>query len=335
MSTRLPKLAGRLTWGLRVAGSAIALAVIFHYISFEQVWDAGRRLSVSQWLLALALFLAGHGLAAYKWGLLIDSRAPFRQLFRAHLAGLGANIALPGVAGGDLVRAGLLMKSVPSRSRLAAGSLVDRLIDTGGLVLIMAAGGWALWTGTLTSAAVIWRLVVLALASGILLFVAAWLARRLVVGSASARSKLVRMALKVIAQCAELAAEPWRLVACLAISLCIQCLFVAINIALAGIVGVMVSSAGWFYAWAGAKILAILPISLGGLGVREATMAALLQPLGASPQGVVAVGLLWQTILYASGILGLVVQALVIPSAPAGAKLAMGGVGGKSNNAER
>jgi len=58
--------------------------------------------------------------------------------------------------------------------------------------------------------------------------------------------------------------------------------------------------------------------------VREASMAALLQPFGAPPQQVVAVGLVWQTILYASGFIGFLVQARVTASrrgAPAKASL--------------
>ena len=48
----------------------------------------------------------------------------------------------------------------------------------------------------------------------------------------------------------------------------------------------------------------MVPISIAGLGVREASLAALLSPLGANPAKVVAVGLLWQTILFAGGLIG-------------------------------
>ncbi len=68
--------------------------------------------------------------------------------------------------------------------------------------------------------------------------------------------------------------------------------------------GVIAPTAAWFFAWSTSKLLAVLPISVGGLGVREASLAALLAPFGAAPARVVAVGLLWQSILFTSGLLG-------------------------------
>ena len=58
------------------------------------------------------------------------------------------------------------------------------------------------------------------------------------------------------------------------------------------------------YAWSLAKLIAIVPISLAGLGVREASLAVLMTPLGADPAKVVAVGLMWQVVLFAAGMLG-------------------------------
>jgi uncharacterized membrane protein YbhN (UPF0104 family) len=57
-------------------------------------------------------------------------------------------------------------------------------------------------------------------------------------------------------------------------------------------------------AWPLAKLLAVAPVSVAGLGVREASLAGLLSQFGAEPAAVVAVGLLWQSILFAGGLLG-------------------------------
>ena len=88
----------------------------------------------------------------------------------------------------------------------------------------------------------------------------------------------------------------------------VQCLFVGINIAFAEAAHMEAPVAAWFFAWTSAKIIAIAPISLGGLGVREASMAALLVPFGADPAQVVAIGLVWQSVLYVSGLIGFLVQ---------------------------
>ena len=85
-------------------------------------------------------------------------------------------------------------------------------------------------------------------------------------------------------------------------------IWLSIRLALA--VGVEVPVAAWFFAWPLAKIVATLPISLGGLGVRESSLAALLAPFGAVAAEVVASGLAWQGILYLAGALGALVLAL-------------------------
>ena len=41
----------------------------------------------------------------------------------------------------------------------------------------------------------------------------------------------------------------------------------------------------WIFAWPLAKIIAVLPVSLNGLGLREATLAGFLAPFGASAAG--------------------------------------------------
>jgi uncharacterized membrane protein YbhN (UPF0104 family) len=98
--------------------------------------------------------------------------------------------------------------------------------------------------------------------------------------------------------------RPSALAGCLCLSMSVQSCFIGVNILLAENSGLFLPAAAWFYAWPLAKLLALAPISLGGLGVREASLAALLAPLGAPPAPVVAVGLLWQSILFASGLLG-------------------------------
>jgi len=120
--------------------------------------------------------------------------------------------------------------------------------------------------------------------------------------------KLMRLLSKLTHSAAELARSPGRLLLCLAISMVVQCLFVVINIGFARAAHVDAPVAAWFYAWTTAKIIAIAPISLGGLGVREASMAGLLRPFGADPAQVIAIGLVWQSLLYVSGLIGFLIQ---------------------------
>ncbi len=283
------------------------LTLIFTFVPFASVWAAARQFSPGLWLAALGLFITGHAAAAAKWRLLIGGGVSYRQAFRAHLAGLAANLALPGVAGGDVVRAGLVMNMARDKGKLAVGSLADRLLDTLGLLLIALAGAYFAWRPEMRAGSG-WGwilLAALALASGAFLAMPALdrlLRQREVTG------KVTRIIGKMVSAAAELTQQPARLLVCLGISMMVQCLFVGINIAFAQAAQVDAPIAAWFFAWSTAKIIAIAPISLGGLGVREASMAGLLRPFGADPGQVVAIGLIWQSVLYASGAIGFLVQ---------------------------
>lgn len=294
------------------------LALIFHFVPFRDVWAAARQFSPALWLAALGLFIAGHAAAAAKWRMLIGDGISYRSAFRAHLAGLAANLALPGVAGGDVVRAGLVFGQARDKGRLAMGSVADRLLDTLGLALIALAGAYFAWGPKLyEGVALRWALFASLLIVAAGFFVAPIFDRAMMRKAPS--GKIARVLAGMVHAAADLAKSPGRLLLCLTISMAVQCLFVGINIAFAQAAHVEAPVAAWFFAWTTAKIIAIAPISLGGLGVREASMAGLLKPFGADPGQVIAIGLIWQSVLYASGAIGFLVQM----RRPAGEKVAM------------
>jgi uncharacterized membrane protein YbhN (UPF0104 family) len=284
-------------WALKFGVSAGVLGIILWWLPTDRVWDAIQRIPLRLWVLVFGLFLAGHLLAAIKWWLLAaaGSNVTLWSALRAHFAGLAANLCLPGVAGGDVIRAGMIFRGSDSKTRVALGSLADRLLDT--LALLFLAGlGAAMILGAQ------------AFASGPLLLVAAFVLLA-VAGCALAAVLIPRFAKgglvgKLADTIGEFRRRPGRLISCLVLSAAIQAGFVGLNIALAHASGLDLPHAAWFFAWPLAKLIAIVPISLAGLGVREASLAALLSPLGADAARVVAVGLIWQAVLFATGLLG-------------------------------
>jgi len=296
-----------LQWLLRAAISALVLAILFSIVPIGQVWSDARRLPPTLWLFALGVFLLGHCAAAAKWRLLIGPGISFTHAFEAHLAGLAANLCLPGLAGGDVVRAGLVYTEAQDKPRLAVGSIADRLLDMFGLMVLAVAGAmWSLPQREGVPPALLWVLVASAVALCAVFPASLLLDRRL--RNALPEGRVARLAARGVAATAYLVRQPRRLFLCLAISMAVQATFVGINIALARAVQLEAPVGAWFFAWSTAKVIAILPISLGGLGVREAAMSRLLLPFGADPGEVIAIGLIWQTILYASGLIGALVQ---------------------------
>jgi uncharacterized protein (TIRG00374 family) len=288
---------------MRAALSGIVLLLIFSFLPLSDVLATARRVDAGLWFASLAIFWIGHVISAAKWQLIADSGAGFGAVLRAHFGGLIANLCLPGVAGGDVVRAALLFPRVQNRTRLALGSLADRMIDSIGL-LILAMGGlvvtlreFAPGRTLLLSIIAILALASLAAAIGITLHPI--IIRRLKKGS-----RLHKISEKIGTGIGALLREPRTLLLCLALSMTVQGAFIGVNIALAQAAGVEVPIAAWFFAWPLSKIIASLPLSLAGLGVREASLAGFLAPLGAAPESVIATGLLWQTILFATGLIG-------------------------------
>ena len=292
---------------VRIVASAIVLAAVLKFVSADAVLDQMRATSPLAWLAALAGFVAGHMFAAAKWRWMIGGAIPYRQALRAHFAGLAANLALPGVAGGDLVRAGLVMKGSARKTALAVGSLADRLIDTASLIVIAAIG--AIWLGARAG------VDVAALSAAAAATIAAGgigiaqltnisrLARRI-----GAKGRFGAIIADVAAALDEMATRRGVLIGCILLSVAVQLAFACMNALIAIQIGVAAPVAAWVFAWPLAKLIATLPISFGGLGVREASLAGLMAPLGYPAAGVVAASLIWQTVLYAGGALGAAAQ---------------------------
>ncbi len=316
MNAEMPPLRRRefpLTWFLRLAVSAAVLVAIFRIVPIEQIWREAQQISPMLWCSALAIFLAGHAAAAAKWRLLIGPGVSFAQAFQAHLAGLAANLCLPGVAGGDVVRAGLVFTSAEDKAQLVVGSVADRVLDICGLLLLAVVGAVLAWHPDLREHRGIIG-VLLVIAIGVVLAFPASILLDRALKRAHPAGRVGRVAARAVSATAFLAHRPRRLLLCLAISITVQATFVGINVAFATQMQVDAPIAAWLYAWSTAKIIAIAPISLGGLGVREAVMARLMEPFGVLPAKTIAIGLIWQTVLYASGLIGVLAQVVWKPT---------------------
>lgn len=288
------------TWLARAAISALAVAGLVWFVPVTEVWRALGRVSLWHWGTALLVFSAGHAANAMKLRLLVGtSHASATRCLRAHFAGLAANLGLPGVSGGDVVR-GAYLVPVAGTARVAVAAIVDRAID--GVVLaaigagaLVAAGRPPVTVGARPAGAVALLLVLAAIG-------AVLAARHL--GRRSGRRPAVRAALK------DLRDRPRSIVVAAVLSLTVQMAFVGTHVWLASKVGAPAALAPWLVAWTGAKLSAVLPVSLGGLGVRDAALVAVLVSYGAPADAVLAVGLLWDGALIAGSVGGFLVSDL-------------------------
>ncbi len=295
-------------WAVRAAGSAIVLGLLFWFLPRDAIVEGFTRVPATLFPVVVALFLVGHAVTAAKWWWLIDRGIPFGTALQAHFAGLAANICLPGAAGGDAVRAGFAQLHMRDGAKVAAGAVADRLIDTLGLACLSVIGLSMLHGQSGGAGRAVIAAVAVLLAASVCVFVFPQVITRL--WTAFPKLPARGLALRTAASFAALGRRPGLLLATLAVSMAVQALFIGLAIQLARAVGIDQPLGVWLFAWPLAKIIAVLPISLGGLGVREASLAAIMAPFGADPAQVVASGLVWQAVLYVSGAIGAVVLAL-------------------------
>jgi glycosyltransferase 2 family protein len=91
--------------------------------------------------------------------------------------------------------------------------------------------------------------------------------------------------------------------AALSLAITAQLIFILLSIRLAEACGLHLGFRAWLFAWPLAKLSAALPITQGGIGVREAALAALLLPFGAPAALSVAAGLAWEAIVISGALL--------------------------------
>lgn len=290
------------TW-MRAAVTVAVFGGLLLLLPWSDLAEAANRITWQVWIGSLAGFLIGHRLGVVKWRALINvgrGRLPTNDAVAIYGAGLFANLCLPSVVGGDIVRVGLAGRRTGRPEAALFGSIADRLIDigvTGGLIVIGGLLAHDTLQGWTADAAAVFLLVFGAAGMGAIVAVtrrplASWprrfrrpIGRSLVAVRYLSRSPVVA-ALAVV------------------ISVAMQSGFVLLNAWIGRSIGIDVPLAVWFFVWPLAKVAGLVPISLGGLAVRDATLAALLLPAGVTASLGVVAALVWQSVMIAGGLVG-------------------------------
>ena len=291
----------RRRWLFRLAASVAILAVLFALVPFRQTWQAIHGLPVGLWELVLAGYLGVHLLGVLKYRMVLNAAGAglgLRSALRCYATGLFGVLFLPSVVGGDVLRAGLALRLARNPTAVVLGSVLDRFIDMlslGVLALVGVAvsGHAAIRLGSP-------RVLAGALLGATLAAVFAWqflgwLGRR----SFAARRRLVRLR-RAWRTCLH---RPVQIAAAWMLSLGAQCGFLGLAALLAAGCGLKLPWQAWVFAWPLAKLSALVPLTQGGIGVREAALVALLLPFGAPASLVMAAGLAWETVVVAGGLL--------------------------------
>ncbi len=288
---------------LRVTISLGLLGLLVVLVPWAEARDAVRRLPPSLWVFVWLGFIAGHALSVIKWRLFVNAghaHIGFRDAVHCYSAGLFANLCLPSIVGGDVLRAVLATRFTRRPEAAFLGGVLDRLTDMLGLSLLVGIGGLVAggalpgWWGQALQVGLLVGMGLIGLSLPLILRrpLARW------------PRKFRRQIGRGLVAVRRLARNPGTAALALGLSLAIQSSFVLLNRGLGEAIGIQVPLAVWFLVWPLAKVASLMPISLGGLAVREATLATLLVPFGVPFAVGIVCSLLWQTVLIAGGLVG-------------------------------
>lgn len=287
----------------RIIMSLLILGILLKQLPLADLGKTISQISPVLWILCVIAFISGHIVGVFKWRLWVNtgsSNLSLKTAFRCYFAGLFAGLFLPSLAGGDVLRAGLAIRTVDTKEAVILGTFLDRFLDLVALaVLVLVGAFFSAEALTSDDRRVLFWIFVPALAVTFIGIVFCLLPfHKRLPGKAGAAVIRVRDMIK------HLIKNPQRTLTGFAMGTLIQGGFVLISAFLGTKCGVDLPVAIWFLAWPLAKLSAMLPISMGGLGVREVVLATILSRYAIPYSNSVGIGLLWETIIMAGSGLG-------------------------------
>jgi glycosyltransferase 2 family protein len=292
---------------LRWAAALVVLGVLLHFLPVAPLRAAIARVPVSVFVAVLLGYLLAHCIGVLKWRMVVNAAGAeldFATSAQCYAGGLFGTLFLPSIVGGDVVRLAVGLRRSPRPAAVLTGNLVDRFLDVtaqGGLVLVglFLAPELELVPDELEDK--LENAFVLVAAALIVLLAVLFRLRKEIFAGRSVRFRRrlgrLRHALRSVSKRPRVLVMGWLL------GTGIQTCFLLLTVQVAEYCGLKLPLSVWLFAWPLAKLAAVLPLTQGGIGVREAALVALLAPFGAPGPLVLAAGLVWEAVIIAGGLI--------------------------------
>jgi uncharacterized membrane protein YbhN (UPF0104 family) len=249
---------------------------------------------------ALVIYLGMIVASAWRWRQLLVAQelaVSNRELVRSYLVATFFNNFLPSNIGGDVVRIKDTVPIAGSRTLAATVVLLDRAIGLLGLLLIAAFGAMLVSSRTARllpiGASSLLLVSVLGVAGLGILVLAPDLVARLLAPLKRLHAEWVELRLeRVVTMFARFRSRPVALLNCLAGAVVVQALLVTFYVAVAASVGIPIPAEHLAVLVPLSFIVQMVPISMNGFGVREATFTAYFRMLGLPIESALVLSLL-------------------------------------------
>jgi glycosyltransferase 2 family protein len=292
---------------LRWIFAIAVLAALIHFFPLATLRSAIVKIPPARFLIVLFLYLCAHAIGVLKWRMVVNAAGAALDLptsAQCYFGGLFGTLFLPSIVGGDVVRLAVGLRKSPHPAAVLTGNLADRFLDVAAQAVLVAAG-ILLLPESAPEELEATALGVLSAAVGIaaILIVFLVVLRKKLLAGRSFRFR--RRLARVWHALRSLRGSPRVLISGWIIGILIQLTFLMLTALLAiscGLSPEIVPLRVWLFAWPLAKLAAVLPLTQGGMGVREAALVALLAPFGAPGALVLAAGLVWEGVVIAGGL---------------------------------
>jgi len=283
-------------WAFKVAISAGLLGWLLGRSDLSQIWAGVGRLDALVLVGAAGIYFAAVVLAAIKWRLLL-AEYPVRTLAAVTVIGNFYSIVLPGQIAGEIVKAYRLGKGRADAERIAASVVVDKFTGLLALVILGVAG-------INLTALRIPEPIVIGLTALLLAGFALMMSLRLGLMYVFAR-RACEAAGRVLPSRPSIPAhlflfiDSWRdfigrpltVAASIALGLILQSLYIVVMVIIAAKIGIELKMADWLWVFAVVSMAVLLPLSLGGIGIREGAFVGVLGYLRVPPEHALALSL--------------------------------------------
>ena len=273
---------------LRVVVSLALLVVLFFSIDWSTVPAYAERLTPALAVLVIAIFAAQLAISSWKWQWALRIHRlyyPYPLLTRVLVIGFFLNNFLPTQIGGDAYRVYRTLPPVPPKSRAISAVILERVVGFSALLCLGLIGAWALYSSNALARAYV---LLAGCAAVVAVSVFALLGPRVL-----RSKKLAPITDNLRAICA--ARGEW--VPLIALSFLFQAQAVFVLYALFNALGAPVSFAQAALIGAAAGIATIVPFSINGLGVVEATIAGTAAAVGVSYEAGLVIAVLMRLLL--------------------------------------
>lgn len=301
---------------IRILGSVILLALLFRLLPAHRLLHALSAIQPGVVVAAILLFVVVHMMGALKWHLMVNEAGAglgFSITTRAYFSGLVGSLFLPSVVGGDIVMVAAAWRETRRRAAIVTGSLLNRALDLGGLVVLSLAGAVLLGGGFSAGQRKLLHTIVVLTVIGIALFLTSLLLLHPDRLPARLRAHYLKHQDAI-----DSLRHPRMYALPFVLGVLLQFGLVALTAWIGHGCGVHAGLSVWLLVWPLAKLVAFVPVTAGGIGAREAALAILLAPFGVEPAAAVAAGLAWEGVRAFGSLLAGLVSRLLPATAAVG-----------------